>query len=168
MSDFDKIVSKTLQYEGKLSDVAQDHGGLTKYGITQVDYPDVDIANLTLEQAIAIYKRDYFDKLHLDLLPNVQIQFKVFDISVNMGRGRVTQFLQTIVNVDADGDFGSVTQAAIAAYTAHPQWAKNMMLLLVALQTRKYCGIVYTDPTQQKFLAGWLTRARDEGKDLTA
>src|SRR5688572_24264776 len=36
-----------------------DTGGETKYGISKKSYPSVDIKNLTLDQAIAIYKRDF-------------------------------------------------------------------------------------------------------------
>jgi len=37
-----------------------DPGGETKYGISKAEYPDLDIAGLTLQQAAAIYLKDYW------------------------------------------------------------------------------------------------------------
>ena len=62
MSDFNKAVEKVLKFEGVLSNDKYDAGGLTKYGISKRMYPSLDIANLTQEQAVAIYKRDYWEK----------------------------------------------------------------------------------------------------------
>lgn len=41
----------------------------TKYGISACSYPDLDIANLTMEQADAIYFRDYWQASGADKLP---------------------------------------------------------------------------------------------------
>jgi hypothetical protein len=41
-----------------VENVPGDDGGLTKYGIDEESHPDVDIANLTRDQAIAIYAKD--------------------------------------------------------------------------------------------------------------
>ncbi len=67
MADFTKAVEVVLRREGAFCDQPADRGGKTNYGISQRQYPDLDIANLTEEQAIAIYRRDYwqprFDKI---------------------------------------------------------------------------------------------------------
>ena len=48
---FDHAVKEILRHEGGYVDDPVDRGGETKYGISKRSYPDLDIANLTLEQA---------------------------------------------------------------------------------------------------------------------
>jgi lysozyme family protein len=45
-------------------------------------YPDLDIKNLTLDQAKAIYKRDWWDKLNADSL-DAAIVFQVWDFAIS-------------------------------------------------------------------------------------
>jgi lysozyme family protein len=56
----------------------------TKYGISAMTYPDLDIRNLTLDQAKAIYKRDWWDRINADDL-HPAIVFQVWDFAVNAG-----------------------------------------------------------------------------------
>lgn len=76
--------------EGKLTDDPNDPGGLTKYGISHRAYPDKDIRNLTLADAEAIYKADYWDKCLCDTLP-YPLDVAVFDTAVNMGVGKAKE-----------------------------------------------------------------------------
>ena len=55
--------------EGGYSNDSNDPGGETNYGISKRAHPEVDIKNLSLGNAIAIYKRDYWDAYHLDRYP---------------------------------------------------------------------------------------------------
>jgi len=59
----------------------------TKYGIAANTYPDLDIKNLTLEQADAIYIRDYWPKAWGDDWPEGFDQI-TYDATVNSGPGR--------------------------------------------------------------------------------
>lgn len=63
-----------------------DPGGETKYGISKRSYPNLDIAQLTLDQAQVIYRRDYWDKLNLDAL-SWELALVEFDAAVNQGEG---------------------------------------------------------------------------------
>ena len=56
--DFNKIIEKVLKHEGGYVNDPTDLGGETNYGITKRFYPDVDIKNLTEEQAKEIYKKE--------------------------------------------------------------------------------------------------------------
>ncbi len=78
---FDEVVMA----EGGYVDHPLDRGGKTKYGISQRWYPDLDIPNLTIEDARAIYKRDYWDFLNLDLIKSDLVSNEMFDTAVNMG-----------------------------------------------------------------------------------
>ena len=58
MKNFEEIIEQVLEHEGGYVKDPKDLGGETKYGITKRFYPDVDIKNLTIEQAVEIYKKD--------------------------------------------------------------------------------------------------------------
>lgn len=73
--------------------VTNDTGGLTKYGISQNAFPGVDIKNLSLEQARAIYKSKYWDAIGGDKLPK-NIQNDALDAAVNQGVGNVIKWLR--------------------------------------------------------------------------
>jgi lysozyme family protein len=64
----------------------------TKYGISAKAYPTLDIAGLTLDQARATYKRDYWDRINGDTLPP-PLALIVFDAAVNNGVSRARQWL---------------------------------------------------------------------------
>lgn len=86
VSHFDRAVAIVLEREGVLSDDKNDPGGITKYGISKRAYPALDIASLTKDQAIAIYRKDYWDAAHCNTLP-FPMALAVFDAAVNQGVG---------------------------------------------------------------------------------
>ena len=49
--------------------VGQGHLAGTKFGISAAAYPDVDIAALTPDDAAAIYRHAYWERVHADALP---------------------------------------------------------------------------------------------------
>ena len=82
---FDIAFEELILVEGGYNDDPLDRGGKTKYGVSQRAYPDLDIPNLTLADAKAIYKRDYWDALELDQVRTGFIAHEMFDTAVNMG-----------------------------------------------------------------------------------
>lgn len=89
----------------------------TKYGISAAAYPDLDIANLTIDQARDIYRRDYWDKISGDKLPP-SIALVVFDGAVNSGFGTSARWLQAAVGAVEDGNIGPQTIASVKATVA--------------------------------------------------
>lgn len=82
-SDFGTIVSKVLDIEGGY--VANDAGkGETNMGINKTANPDVDVKNLTRDQAVALYKERYWNGIGADSLP-ANIRAIAFDAAVNHG-----------------------------------------------------------------------------------
>lgn len=81
-----------LRWEGGLTNNAADPGGVTHWGISHRAYPDLDIVNLTKEQAIEIYERDYWDKVGADTLPG-PLALVAFNAAVNCGVGRAKRWL---------------------------------------------------------------------------
>jgi lysozyme family protein len=108
---FDDAFEIVVAHEGEWSSHPRDPGGLTRWGITQRDYPDLDLETLTLEQAKRIYKADYWDKIKGDYLPG-KIAFLVFDSAVNQGVMRATKLMQRALSVQVDGVIGPKTLMA--------------------------------------------------------
>ena len=89
---FEKAVNFVLKWEGGYSNTPNDPGGETKYGISKRSYPDVDIKNLTLEQAKEIYRRDFWRAGGCDNL-EFPLDAVVLDTAVNCGVERAKKFL---------------------------------------------------------------------------
>jgi lysozyme family protein len=117
MTAFDQAFDIVVGHEGGYTNNPSDPGGETKYGVSKRAYPNVDIANLTLDGAKQIYKTDYWDKLHLDTA-DPGLALIAFDASVNNGVGAATKWLQSALKVAADGVIGPATQTALQACTA--------------------------------------------------
>jgi lysozyme family protein len=156
MGDFNKAIKFVLANEGESSNDPQDAGGVTKFGISKKSYPDLDIQNLTKEEAIEIYRRDFWQPYQEF---DDRLATKVFDFSVNMGHKRAVQILQRALQclgakVVDDGILGPITKQAVEL--------ANVDLLLTAMKSEAagvYRNLVATNASQQKFLRGWLRRA---------
>lgn len=59
-NNFTESMKFILKWEGGYVNHPKDPGGETKYGISKRAHPDLDIANLTVEQALDIYFREYW------------------------------------------------------------------------------------------------------------
>ena len=84
--NFEKAISFILKWEGGYVCHPDDPGGETKFGISKQSYPDLDIKNLTREEAVHIYRRDYWQASGADRLP-WPLALVHFDTSVNHGVG---------------------------------------------------------------------------------
>lgn len=125
---FDEAFKELMLSEGGFSKDPQDPGNWTtgivgrgdlkgtKYGIAANSYGHLDIASLTLEDAKAIYKADYWDVWEVQGLsapmPDTLL-YELFDASVNAGRGNAVRFLQRALKVADDGKVGQVTVEAL-------------------------------------------------------
>ncbi len=156
---FLKAVAFVLEHEGGYVDDADDAGGETKYGISRRSFPDVDIAGLTLEGAVAIYF-EHFWRPEYDQIRDERLAVKVFDVAVNMGHARAHRILQYAINdgreraerITEDGVIGPVTLAAIEA--EHRLSLYHRFLY--------WCEVQYREFGNEKYLTGWLNRLYDE------
>lgn len=108
---FNKALDFVLAMEGGYVDDPHDSGGKTKYGISHKAYPNLDIEKLTLDDARAIYLRDYWlgsGAKVADISP--ELAMIMFDTAVNMGVGTSIRFLQRVLHVKEDGVFGPITR----------------------------------------------------------
>lgn len=126
---FRAAIDLVLAHEGGYVNDARDPGGETNFGISKRSYPTVDIAGLTKEGAIAIYRRDYWDKLSLGRLPP-GVAMVTLDAAVNSGTSRAVQWLQRCVDVKVDGVIGPMTIAAVRGSSRNGGQAKLIEQLL--------------------------------------
>ena len=146
MKSFKEIIEKVLHHEGGYVNDPKDLGGETKYGITKRFYPDVDIKNLTIEQATEIYKKDYWDKNKVESLPQ-NLWHIYFDMCVNMGKRTAVKVLQRAAvnkgrDIEVDGGLGPMTIGAL----------KGVELDRVrAFRVKYYVDLITAKPEQEKF-----------------
>lgn len=91
---FEDALRTTLRYEGGF--VEDDAGrGPSKFGINKAANPDVDVKNLTKEQARELYKKRYWDAIGGDSLAAKDPAFAkvAFDTAVNMGVNKTKQLV---------------------------------------------------------------------------
>lgn len=157
---FETVIDQTLAHEGGYSNNPSDAGGETKYGISKRSYPNVDIKNLTLEQAKAIYKQDFWDNQGYSQIEDVLLASKVFDLGVNMGTKNAVMLLQRALkangfkSLEDDGLYGSATKEALK--NTDP---KKVLIALRSESAGYYRRLVASNNSQKVFLKGWLNRA---------
>jgi hypothetical protein len=127
---FESAVAGVFEREGGMVKDPADHGGATNFGISSRAHPGVDVANLTREDAKEIYRNEYWRKISADALPD-NLRAMAFDAAVNQGVGWTKKALE-----QAGGDPAKFLE----------------------LREARYREIVANDPTQAKFLRGWLNR----------
>lgn len=112
MSNFNTFIERVLGHEaGYINDPA-DPGGETKWGISKRSYPHLNIKELTREQAIEIYRTDFWEKINADVLSDA-LDFQALDSAVNSGLVQTVRFLQRAIGVADDGVAGPVTRSAL-------------------------------------------------------
>jgi lysozyme family protein len=178
LAEFTSAFEILIGHEGGYSDEAQDPGnwtgnavgvGLlrgTKYGIASGSYSTelealpqdarasmpASVADLTLDQAQAIYRVGYWDRVCCDALPP-PLALLVFDAAVNNGVGRAALWLQEAAGAAADGDIGPQTLAAVTSAAAREGGAA----LCAEFMARRLMFMASL-PTWPVFGLGWARR----------
>jgi len=157
--NFDIAFKMVLTFEGGLVNDPDDPGGISKYGLSQRAYPNLNIAELTIEQAKEIYFTDYWIKGKCHKLPD-GIDIYHFDTCVNVGIRRANKFLQLAINkssktgyIKVDGIIGPKTLGMLATipnYKVLTEYACIRNDYYVRLASRK---------NLRKFLSGWIRRS---------
>lgn len=112
MNIFDTMIDRVLGHEGGYVNNPRDPGGETKFGIAKRSYSNVDIKNLTRDQAVEIYRADFWARVKGDQLPPAFV-FQALDAAVNHGIGNAVRWMQRAAGVADDGMIGPVTIAAV-------------------------------------------------------
>ena len=169
MAEFLPAIEGVLVREGGLVDDPNDAGGLTNMGISWRTYKSVfphavieDLRHLTVDQAKAVYNQLFWNMTRLRELNSQQIANSLLDAAVNLGIAEMVKIAQRACNavkgqpdwLVVDGVMGQKTVDAINDY--------SFVILRVAIRSERcavYKLIVAKNPSQEKFLQGWLNRA---------
>lgn len=159
---FMQCVNRLIDVNEKgYSNRKDDLGGETMYGITKstakANGYAGDMRKLTQKQAIAIYKKGFWDKSKLDDFKSHKIAFLVFDANVNHGVNSSAKMLQRAINrtynqseVVVDGIVGQKTIAAVNGAD------ENVLIFnLTAERLRFFTSIKKTWEANCK---GWINR----------
>lgn len=146
--NFDKAVEVIIDLEGGYTANEKDPGGETKYGISKKAYPNLDIKNISLDQAKEIYRQDYWNKVSGDLLPK-GLSLLVFDAAVNHGIETAAIILQRVVMAKPDGVIGPVTLEAMQGMNIYA------LIQAYALERHRY---YISSKNWEVFGRGWSKR----------
>lgn len=153
--DIRTAIQKTLTHEGAFVDNKFDHGGPTKYGITQMDMPGVSIKDITPDDAVAYYQEHYVKPLYVQI-NNQLLGEKLFDMGVLFGVGTAVKMLQISMSHEirlvSDGAFGPNTLAAVN------QSQIDLLPGYKATLIQHVVNIVSAKPDQGVFIHGWINR----------
>lgn len=143
----------------RTGEVTRDSGGLTKWGISQKAFPNLDIRNLRIEDAANIYRDNYFRPIHGYEMQDQDVANKIFDMAVNMGIGTATKLCQKSCCalgqlVAVDGSFGPNTLEAVNRCEPGA-----LLGMLRAESKAHYESIAEANPDLKQYLNGWLKRA---------
>ncbi len=165
MSNFDRMFDIVVGHEGDFTANPADPGNWTggtigagicrgtRFGISAAAYPDLDIANLSLDAAKALYQRDYWERIAGDRLPSA-VALLVFDAAINNGTGRAVRWLQQVAQVRQDGVIGEQTLSAIDRAAAGPDGVADLCVEYLAQRLMFMSSLA----TWKTFGIGWARR----------
>jgi len=174
-------IDDIIRREGGFNDHKEDKGGATNLGISlrylkgvgllrgDLDHDgDIDKDDIRLVSppvAAQLYLEDFFLGPRINRLPEL-LHPLMFDMAVNHGPPRALILLQKTLRkllgrfMVADGVIGPQTR--IAAEEALTKLGfRTVQNALVDTRIAFYNAIVREDPTQYKFIDGWLNRAEE-------
>lgn len=175
MTTFERAIKHTIGVEGDYSDNVADSGGKTRFGVTEAvaraaGYSG-DMREFPYEQAVAVYRQNYWDMLRLDSVAEYSdsVALELFDTAVNTGTGFAGQSLQRLLNVlnreakdypdlVVDGHIGLQTVASLKAFLAKRADVGEKVLVeaLNALQGEYYVSLAERRPKDEAFIYGWF------------
>jgi lysozyme family protein len=177
-----KIINNTLKNEGYYSNVEGDTGGETYRGISRVYHPrwsgwtivdkykplkkNQKIDDETLDNLILdFYESTFYQKVKADSIDSMLISAHLYDQAVNSGNVKAIKLLQqaikkvTGLNIAIDGAIGPIT-----INNANGKDREAIEQEFINQRNENYKAIVAKNPSQKKFLAGWLNRVKDTTK----
>lgn len=99
MDKFIKSIGFVLKWEGGYVNHPSDPGGETRYGISKKTYPKIDIKNLTKDEAIKIYEKDFWIPSGA-VLARWPLCLVILDAAVNMGVKRSLRWVEATEDID--------------------------------------------------------------------
>jgi len=173
MSNFEKAISKVLAHEGGYVDNKLDRGGETNFGIStrflekQIygygKVPTNYVRNLTIDDAKALYKTYFWDKISGDKIKSYPIAFAILDMSINKGPHVVINIVREIFNqatipmTEAGAFMPDETLARLNELNTS-DLQSDFIDKFVEIQKDNYNKIIAKYPEQEAFRYGWFKR----------
>ena len=167
MSEIKKLAPFVLKWEGGFVNDPLDKGGATNKGVTMAVWQkqgydkngdgkiDVkDLKNLSDEDATKIMKKHYWDRCRADEIQDQRVANTLVDWVWCSGAWGI-KIPQKMLGLKADGIVGAKTLQAIN------KAPENFLQILYKERQEFLERIVKTNPTQKRFLKGWLNRLED-------
>jgi len=161
-SFFYVAIHRILEHEGGYTNNPNDAGNWTggvvgkginkgtKYGISAGSYPNVDIKNLTIDEASEIYYQDYWLKNKLDQL-SPALGFQILDAAIQHGSRNAIKFLQKVLGTTPDGIIGNQTLSKAKNYDQ-----TKLAILYIKERLSFYTSLSRNNWTN--FGLGWMRR----------
>lgn len=175
MSRFAMAIDFVLSNEGGFVDNINDPGAITNYGISlsfisavEPNWTKERIKNLKKEDAIAIYKKYFWDKMaNLENILSPEIAIYLFDMIVNMGSGRATNLLRKVINVlqciiSENAEYIPIFGTLDNKLLTHVNYFTPSQLAIGLTYARidYYLDLITVNPKLEVFKNGWMKRAR--------
>ena len=178
------LINMVLVHEGGYVNDPDDRGGETYRGIAKASHPnwagwallerhkplsynqvvkgDDELDNLVLE----VYHKDYYTPMKLDSVTDLMISAHLMCQGVNSGSKAAVKLLQKSINIVyganlvVDGVIGKKT----LKYANDASKLNELRSAFVKEREAFYRAIVKGNPSQKKFLNGWLNRVKGTTK----
>lgn len=146
--------------------IKDDKGGPTMCGVTMTTFIEwrlrqgrkrptlSDLKNLDYNEWLSILKQMFWDSCEGDRIDNASVALMLVDWRWVNGTQAVRD-MQTAFSLVQDGIVGPKT---LAALNSKP--AETVFMRLRYAREAAYRKIVHRNPTQKKFLNGWINRTR--------
>jgi len=157
MQRFNRAIKVILKHEGGYVNNPKDPGGETNFGISKRSFPNLNIKNLTENQAKDIYYNNYWSPMQLNHFNDEVLALHMFDFAINAGISRAVRAIQILLGFkdkEIDGIIGPLT---IIKINTHPYPGRLRNFYIDARKTF-YKTIAEKRPVLKKFLKGWLNR----------
>jgi len=170
MAEFDSAVEKLLELEGGFAP-ADNNAGAVNFGITQQFLRSIgrpatveDVRALTREEAIALYREYFWDRLRIGEIRDQRVAEMLFFAAVNMGPRYPIRYLQEALrelrrlrDVQVDGAIGPQTLSALNGLG--PNGTRAVVLSLKQKLQARYRDLAERNPALYgDDLRGWLAR----------
>ena len=165
MANINLYFPKVVAFEGGFVMDPDDHGHETNMGITLTTWKSMgydknrdgiidgeDIRLLTRDDVLMVLRRGFWNRWQAELIGNQSIAEQLVDWTWTSGKWGII-WPQRLLAIKADGIVGNYTLASVNSASPAEFHAKvhNARVLF----SQEICR---RDPSQEKFLKGWLNR----------
>ena len=161
MADIDLYIDHLLKWEGRgFYKIPGDKGGWTCMGVTLntfrqfygADKTPEDLKNMSMKEWKGIFYYGFWGPVKAEQIKNQSLATLIMDCCWMSGRVTAIKKIQRCLGLQADGIVGPKTLRMLN------QFSKDSFYKIYQMRKAWFEAIVAKDPTQKKFLKGWMNR----------